>query len=215
MTPPELPPVSEGGEHLGVGRGWWLEPKTETSAGGLGLDATFNSWAQVTMLHMYILTVRLRAFPKEVVGPWHQNLLDHFFYAAEDKMVMWHGYSSRPARNKALKDLWLQWRGVQLGYDEGLIKGDAVFAAAVWRNVFKGREDVDIRDLARVTGYVRRELGKLGRVGDDVVYEGRVKFGDPRDQELGFEGKEARLMKGSFKDDDLKALMDAKVGAKK
>ncbi|CZT18528.1 related to CBP3-required for assembly of cytochrome bc1 complex [Ramularia collo-cygni] len=206
LQPPQPPPQNAAGDHLGVGQGWWLTPKSE---GGLGLDATFNSWAQVCMLHMYILTVRLRAFPPEVVGAWHQNLLDHFFYKAEDKMVMWHEMSSRTSRNSALKQIWLQWRGVQLGYDEGLVRGDAVFAGAVWRNLFKGQEGVDVGDLVRVSAYIRREIWKSGKVGDEVVYEGRVKFGDPKDVEVS--GK-AQGVGRAFDEEDLRALKAVQGG---
>lgn len=124
-------------------------------------------------------------------------------------MVTWHGMSSRVTRNNALKDLFQQWRGTQLGYDEGLIKGDAVFATAVWRNVFKAKDDVDIADLARVTAYMRKEIWRLGKQGDEVVYEGRVKFGNPQDVEV--EGKAAGVNK-TFDSEDLKALREAGSG---
>ena len=56
-----------------------------------------------------------------------------------------HDMGSSSIRQRYLKDLFVQWRGVILAYDEGLVKGDAVLAAAVWRNLFKAREDVDVR----------------------------------------------------------------------
>lgn len=176
-TPPGTPPQNAAGDHLGAGVGWWLEPK---SKGGLGLEVTFNSWAQVLYLHMWLLTVRLRCFPEKYVKDWHQNLLDHFFYAAEDRMATWHGMSARGVRNKNLKDLWTQWRGVQLAYDEGLIKGDAVMGTAVWRNVFKADPNVDLKDLGIVTAYIMRELQRLGKLDDMTVTEGKVRFGNPR-----------------------------------
>lgn len=176
LNPPQPPPQNAAGDHLGVGTGWWFEPK---SAGGLGLDATFHMWAQVCMLHMYIITVRLRAFPREVAGQWHQNLLDHFFYVSEDRMVTWHGMHSKSSRNKALKDMHHHWMGTQLGYDEGLVKGDAVFATALWRSLFQAQEGVDMGDLFRVTRYMRREIFALGSLEDGVICEGRVRFGSP------------------------------------
>ena len=49
---------------------------------------TFNSWAQVTMLHMWTLLVRFRAYPdKRKHDVWQQNFVDHFFYDAEEKMM--------------------------------------------------------------------------------------------------------------------------------
>ncbi|KXT02685.1 hypothetical protein AC578_1152 [Pseudocercospora eumusae] len=195
-TPPGKPPQNATGDHLGEGSGWWLTPK---SKGGLGLEVTFNSWAQVLYLHMWLLTVRLRCFPEKYVKDWHQNLLDHFFYAAEDRMATWHGMAARGVRNKNLKDLWTQWRGVQLAYDEGLIKGDAVMATAVWRNVFKADPNVDVTDLANVTAYVYRELERLGRVGDEMLTEGKVRFGDPRKVGEGVLGRKSQLMQAAQK----------------
>jgi len=173
------------------------------------LDVTFNTWAQVMMLHMYLLTVRLRCFPKEHAGIWHQNLLDHFFYAAEDRMAVWHGMSARSVRNKHLKDLWLQWRGLLLSYDEGLIKGDAVMAAAVWRNVFKAKEGADVQDVALVTAYLRRELQRLGEMGDHQLSEGKVAFSSPEGVKTVL-ARESRWTKQSFTAEDLKGVEEKK-----
>lgn len=203
--PPQPPPQNEAGDHLGEGSGWWLTPKAK---GGLGLEVTFNSWAQVMYLHMWLLTARLRCFPEKYVKDWHQNLLDHFFYAAEDRMATWHGMAARGVRNKNLKDLWTQWRGVQLAYDEGLIKGDAVMATAIWRNIFKADPNVDLHDLAVVTGYLYRELRRLGMVSDRTISEGTANFGDPRTvEDFTSLSKEAVLKKAAQKAERMEAGM--------
>ncbi|KAL8912410.1 MAG: hypothetical protein Q9171_002596 [Xanthocarpia ochracea] len=167
-------PKGADGEDLGVGKGWWYEE--------LGLAPTFSTWAQVTFLHMYILTVRLRAFPAAHAPSWHQHLLDHFFYSAEDRLVREHNIHARSFRNKYLKDLFTQWRGLLAGYDEGLVKGDAVLATAVWRNVFGGKEDVDLVGLGEVVSYMRGVLKGLDGMQDEVVADGEIEFGDPRSQ---------------------------------
>lgn len=196
------PPRTAAGEDLGVGEGWWFQPKQEQ---GLGLDATFNSWAQVVFLHMYVLTVRFRMFPKEHVQVWHQNLLDHFFYAAEDRMAVWHGMSARGTRNRYLKELYSQWRGVILSYDEGLVKGDAVLATAVWRNIFKANPATDVADIAMVTSYMRRELVKLGVMDDNALTTGGVTFGkSPPTAERRLVEAKSPLMEKEFSADDLK-----------
>lgn len=119
-------------------------------------------------------------------------------------MATWHGMAARGVRNKNLKDLWLQWRGVQLGYDEGLIKGDAVLATAIWRNVFKANENVDISYVARVTAYVMRELQRLGEMDDTTITEGQVKFGDPKTVALSL-SKESPSMRERLTAEELKA----------
>ena len=147
------------------------------------MEPTFNTWAQITFLHMYLLTVRLRCFPAEHAPSWHQHLTDHFFYMAEDRMVTLHRLDSRMMRNKYLKDLFVQWRGLTAAYDQGLIEGDAIFAAAVWRNVCKGDETIDLRRLAEIVSYMRSVLTQLDMMDDSVLAKGDFLFGDPSGEE--------------------------------
>lgn len=168
----------------------------------LGLTPTFNTWAQVTFLHMYMLTVRLRYFPPEYAPIWLQHLHDHFFYEAEHRMTIFHGLSSRTIRNKYLKDLYNQWLGVQGAYDEGLVRGDAVLAAAVWRNVFKADENVDWRDVALVVGFMRRGLRGLDRAKDQTIVGAMVRFGSPMSEMAVVEEPSAGLSEAFGAEDD-------------
>ncbi|THX35367.1 hypothetical protein D6D12_00369 [Aureobasidium pullulans] len=189
-----MPTVAEGeeplrsakGEDLGVGSGWWYEE--------LGLAPTFNTWAQITYLHMYIVTVRLRMFPQQHAHHWHQNLLDHFSYAAEDRMVSLHNIAARSVRNKYLKDLFVQWRGVLAAYDEGLAKGDAVLASAVWRNIFAGDENVDAAAVANVVSYLKKNLRDFDRIADSDIASGDISFSDAV-REAALVDRESRAMK--------------------
>ena len=138
----------------------------------LGLLPTFSTWSQVTFLHMYLLMVRLRTLPsRESLQTYSRHLIDHFSHNAEYRMDVLHGLSSRGIRNKLLKDLFVQWRGILAAYDEGLVKGDAVLGAAVWRNLWKASHtdlnggDFDWTKVARVVAYMRRVLVELSRVG--------------------------------------------------
>lgn len=97
----------------------------------LGLKPTFSTWSQVTFLHMYLLTVRLRALPyRESVTTYSRHLIDHFSHEAEHRMDVYHDLGSRTIRNKYLKDLFIQWRGIIAAYDEGLAKGDTLLVAS-------------------------------------------------------------------------------------
>ncbi|KAI4766944.1 hypothetical protein E4T51_00134 [Aureobasidium sp. EXF-12344] len=192
-----MPTVAEGeeplrsaqGEDLGVGSGWWYEE--------LGLTPTFNTWAQITYVHMYLVTVRLRMFPQQHAHHWHQNLLDHYSYAAEDRMAALHNIAARSVRNKYLKDLFVQWRGVLAAYDEGLVKGDAVLATAVWRNVFRGDENVDAAAVASVVSYMKKNLRDLDRIHDSEIASGDISFSDPA-REATLVDREAQAMKQPF-----------------
>jgi cytochrome b pre-mRNA-processing protein 3 len=134
------------------------------------------------MLHMYLLSARFRCFPGDSARPWQQHLLDHFFYDAENKMTIEHNMHARGTRNKYLKDIYVQWRGLLAAYDEGLARGDAVLAAAVWRNVFKASEEVDIRGLAQIVSYMKKHLAHLDGLRDEEVMTAALDFGTPRSE---------------------------------
>lgn len=126
---------------------------------------------------MYLLTVRLRALPtRESVQTYSRHLIDHFSHNAEHRMDVMHDLGSRSVRNKYLKDLFIQWRGIIAAYDEGLIKGDAVLGAAVWRNLWKASptgpdgKEVDWTKVAWVVAYMRRVLSELSKMDEaDLV----------------------------------------------
>ena len=92
-------------------------------------------------------------------------------------------------------------------YDEGLVKGDAVLAAAVWRNVFKGDEEVDLRGLGEVVNYMRSVLGKLDGMKDEDVASGELVFGDP-----GAEGalvrERSKMMDVPFEEEESKGAKE-------
>ena len=94
-------------------------------------------------------------------------------------MTINHNMHARGVRNKYLKDLFIQWRGLLAAYDEGLAKGDAVLAAAIWRNVFKANEDVDVKGLGQIVSYMRRALKGLDALDDRKVMQARLEFGNP------------------------------------
>lgn len=133
------------------------------------LPPTFSTWSHVTMLHLYLINARIRCFEREAFHNWQHQLTDHFFFECEKKMHIDHHITSSALRQRYLKDIFVQWRGLLLAYDEGLIKGDATLASAVWRNLFKGREDVDPRALVAIVGWMRSSLMQLEALSDNVL----------------------------------------------
>lgn len=139
------------------------------------------------MLHVYLLIVRLRCLEKDAWQAWQTQLVNHFFQHAEDIMEINHGMKSRMVRSTHLNTLFQTWRGVVLAYDEGLVKGDAVMAAAVWRNIFMSREDVDMRHVAAIVSWIRLTLRKLDRLLDStLLYHGASVFSTQPTAELKF-----------------------------
>ena len=140
---------------------------------------TFNTWAQVTFLHLYLIHARFRYFSDDNRHEWQQQLVNHFFWEAEHRMYIYHGLKHRSLRNKHLKELFERWRGSIMAYDEGLIKGDAVLGTAIWRNIFKADENVDWRDVALLVSFMRRGLKALDGAKDKVLLSASLKFGSP------------------------------------
>jgi cytochrome b pre-mRNA-processing protein 3 len=143
-----------------------------------GLPATFGTWSQVTMLHMWLLFARYRDLPPRPAREYQKLLVQHYFQDVEARMVSDHALTSRSIRHRYLKDLFVQWRGVIAAYDEGVLKGDAVLAAAIWRNVFAGKPDADPRHLAAVTSWTRRVFKDLDDLHDGDVLAMAVRLFD-------------------------------------
>ena len=99
-------------------------------------------------------------------------MLEHMFYELETKMESKHNITSSSVRQRYLKQYFEMYRGMCISYDEGLIRGDAVLAAAVWRNVYKARANVDVRDLARIVAYLRAVLADFEGQTDEEVLGG-------------------------------------------
>jgi cytochrome b pre-mRNA-processing protein 3 len=145
---------------------WWFT--------GLNLPPTFSTWSQVTFLHLYVVVTQLRAvLPSESeFQDYHRYLIEHFSREAEDKMVLLHNLNAQGIRSRYLKDLLLQWRGILVSYDEGQVKGDAVLASAIWRNLFRADENVDWEKVAAVVAYLRLAIRKVGSMSMDQLISG-------------------------------------------
>ncbi|KAK4186535.1 CBP3-like protein [Podospora australis] len=200
--------TTDEGEEIGVSTGgpWHND---------LHLLPTFSTWAQVTMLHMYLLVLRFRNMPQEKQSAWQEGLVNHFFYHAEAKMEFSHELSSRLIRQRYLKDLFVQWRGLMLACDEGVTKGDAVLAAAVWRNLFKADENVDTRNLAAVVSWMRFQMKALDQLPDELVERnGEMVFKTaPVNGEFRSVDVPAGVLRGAFEQEGLVAKVAAAAAA--
>ncbi|KAI0010124.1 ubiquinol-cytochrome C chaperone-domain-containing protein [Xylariaceae sp. FL0662B] len=184
-------PKTPEGEDIGVGTGMWHEV--------FKLPPTFSTWSQVTMLHMYLIFARVRNLEPETAKSWQRQLVDHFFFDAEERMDLTHGIHSRGLRHRYLKDLFVQWRGIIAAYDEGVVKGDAVLASAVWRNVYKAREDVDVRHLAAIVSWMRLCLKMLDQMPDNALFlQAETTFKWPAKNELTFVDKPTGELEGQL-----------------
>ncbi|SPO30334.1 related to CBP3 - mitochondrial protein required for assembly of cytochrome bc1 complex [Ustilago trichophora] len=115
-------------ERAHVERNFWY--------GDCALPETYQSWFQITNLHVYLLLARFRAFDKAANKTYSQEIINHFFIDAESRMRDRFGVQTSRLVKGYMKDMHMQHRGSVLGYDEGLAGGDARLAQAVWRNIW-------------------------------------------------------------------------------
>lgn len=115
-------------ERAHVERNFWY--------GDCALPETYQSWFQITNLHVYLLLARFRAFDKAANRTYSQELINHFFIDAESRMRDRFGVQTSRLVKGYMRDMHMQQRGSVLGYDEGLACDDARLAQAVWRNIW-------------------------------------------------------------------------------
>ncbi|EIM23613.1 hypothetical protein WALSEDRAFT_59290 [Wallemia mellicola CBS 633.66] len=148
------------------------------------LPPTFNTWFHLTNLHIWMLTVRFRALPEPLGRMYVQELINHFFIDIESRIRN----NFKITQERTIKSYMMayleMWRGSGVAYDEGLIRGDAVLAAAFWRNIYSGRgvkEEIDSGDmeLSPSGRIVREEEGIQGQameVGIPIYINSLVEY---------------------------------------
>lgn len=145
----------------------------------LGLPKTFSQWFQITALHYWILNVRIRALPFKYGKNYNQKLVDRIFNDMEVRMGEELGISSNSVITGYLKDYHTQLLGAVLSYDEGLMTDDITLASALWRNIFNGDPNVDMRCVESLLCYVRSQLYVLNQMTDREFGFGEFKFVPP------------------------------------
>ncbi len=106
-----------------------------------------------------------------------QELTRHVWLDVEIKL---HQAGVKNRIGSVVSDLVSSLQGQTLAYDEGfpraiLIAGlyhnDAIFAAALWRNLFIAKSDLSAQELAQVLEYIRRNLQHLERMDTQTILE--------------------------------------------
>jgi cytochrome b pre-mRNA-processing protein 3 len=118
------------------------------------------------MLHMYLIVARIRCLDRDAARSTQAQFVDNFFFDCERVMHVNHGMTSSALRQRYLKDIFMQWRGLIAAYDEGIAKAD----------------DLDFRHLAAVVAWMRATLRDLETCPiEDVLSRPQTLFRrDPR-----------------------------------
>ncbi|OBA24213.1 hypothetical protein METBIDRAFT_34574 [Metschnikowia bicuspidata var. bicuspidata NRRL YB-4993] len=145
----------------------------------LQLPMSFSQWFQITALHYWILSVRMRAMPFKYGRNYQQKLVDRIFRDMELRMSGELGILSNRIIDGYLRDYHTQLLGCVVAYDEGLVTDDITLAAALWRNVFNGDPNADLRHVEALVGYVRQQLYVLNNMSDREFGFGMFTFVPP------------------------------------
>ncbi|GMM55888.1 Cbp3 protein [Maudiozyma humilis] len=142
----------------------------------LKLPRTFSQWFQVTILHEWMLFVRMRAMPFKYGRNYQQKLVDKTFADIEMRLFDEMNIHSGRIVDQYSKDFNSQLKGAVFAYDVGFYTDDATLATAVWRNLFGGRKNIDYAHLDAVVKYIRSQLYVMSRMSDREFALGKFKF---------------------------------------
>ncbi|PVU93495.1 hypothetical protein BB561_003259 [Smittium simulii] len=140
------------------------------------MPETFQSWFSVSLLYVWLCSVRLRAESKELAPFVKQQLIDNFFNLAEQK-IRAQGIKSGKIVNDTLKDLHSCYLGMFVSFDQGFVSSDALLAAAVWRNVLNNCESAQV--LEYTVDYIRQQLHMLDSLSSEAFITGDFGFDPP------------------------------------
>ncbi|KAA1093866.1 Protein cbp3, mitochondrial [Puccinia graminis f. sp. tritici] len=108
-----------------------------------GLPDSFQTWFQVTQLHMWLITVRFRSMKAPLGKYYLQEFINHSFLDTEDRI---RGPQNKITKGTLIKNymkiLLHQHRGFQtvldwaISHDPELNQSDQFLAGVIWRNLF-------------------------------------------------------------------------------
>ncbi|KTW29233.1 hypothetical protein T552_01189 [Pneumocystis carinii B80] len=140
------------------------------------LPPSFQTWFHITLLHVWMLMVRIRAFPEKICKIYQQELVNHFFEDCEYKMINEYKIHNERIISFYMKDLLMQFNGSVFAYDEGMYRNDCVLALALWRNLYAGKTKINVSFLAASVLYVRNTLFELDNMLDEDVQNANIRF---------------------------------------
>ncbi|KAI8805091.1 ubiquinol-cytochrome C chaperone-domain-containing protein [Cladochytrium replicatum] len=135
------------------------------------LESNFQAWFSLTVLHIWMYGVRLRA-EGQSGKEMNQEIVDHLWLDVEIQLAK---AGVRFKIDSTVQGLLSGYYGQILAYDEGLARGDGVLAAAIWRNVY-GPRPINASQLASLVSYVRQQLSTLDHTPASDLLSGKFSF---------------------------------------
>ncbi|KAI8906922.1 ubiquinol-cytochrome C chaperone-domain-containing protein [Gorgonomyces haynaldii] len=124
-----------------------------------GLDLNFQTWFNFTVLHVWLVSSRLRTEGK-LGHELQQEIFNHIWLDVEIKL---HQAGVKTRINKITDNLIGSYYGQTLAYDEGLKKGKPVLASALWRNLYAAQQ-MDLVKIKSMVEYTEAHLEMLNKL---------------------------------------------------
>lgn len=150
------------------------------------LPPSFQTWFSITTLHIWLLTVRFRSLPPPLGRTYVQELINHFFIDIELRIRGPYAVTQSRLIKGYMKDMLEQYHGSCAAYDEALIGGDTVLAAAIWRNLF----GAGWGGLGGVKGKGAPKVGEVPKYG-------------PNPNKMAIDPIQAKALKKGVKEEDI------------
>ncbi|KAI3378157.1 hypothetical protein SNEBB_009137 [Seison nebaliae] len=141
------------------------------------MDDSFDSWVQVTTIHLWMLLVRLKQMDSSDSHLLSAELIRTFWEDVNNRMKQFDTVIKSKKKKEALA-IWnddFQYQLFQL--DEGLLADDVVLANAIWCTMHKNNDNTKLRELYKMAKYVRGNLKHLKTMDERRLFKlGLVSF---------------------------------------
>ncbi|RKO99819.1 hypothetical protein CXG81DRAFT_27445 [Caulochytrium protostelioides] len=135
-------------------------------------EASFNTWFNIATLHFWMLSKRLR-MEGDVGRAFNQELFNVMWLEIEFRLAQAGVYRME----KTLGEIMSMHYGQTLAYDEGLAKGDAILASALYRNLFNGdATPPDATTMVKLLDWIYMELNRLQACTREDMINGKITF---------------------------------------
>jgi len=122
----------------------------------------FISWFFVTILHIWMILVRLQR-EKDIGRAIRQQLSKHMWLDFEKRLSLL-GVVSRSKRDEQTEFLSAVFNAAVLSFDGGLLGDDKQLASALWQFIFSQDPDFPPEGLERMVAYVRCQVQYMDNV---------------------------------------------------
>ncbi|XP_049851004.1 uncharacterized protein LOC126324536 [Schistocerca gregaria] len=146
-----------------------------------GIPRSFASWFSVSIIHVWMILVRIRKIEDEQISrALAQRVIDAFFLDIERGIVRKTHVTNPIILGKSNKQFLRSYYGSMTAYDETLVNGDPTLADALYRNLYGlDISSASCQEIEGLVQYIRRTLHKLDNLSNETFLSGNWCWNEP------------------------------------